>query len=92
VELLRALSKTDMGDRAGADGLVPFKTQEQLIDLIAEQSGNRIEKATLRTHVLRLRNELKEVELDRGYIEMLKGRYRLRFAIDGQVVERYQGV
>ena len=92
VELLRALSNADVRDRAGADGLVPFKTQEQLIDLIDEQSGNRIEKATLRAHVLRLRNELKEAGFDRGYIEMIKGRYRLRFAIDGQVVERYEGV
>jgi hypothetical protein len=90
VELLRALSDADVGDRAGADGLVPFKTQEQLIDLIDAQMGNRIEKATLRTHVLRLRNEFKEAGLDRGYIETIKGRYRLRFAIDGQVIERYQ--
>jgi hypothetical protein len=90
VQLLRALSNPDMGDRAGADGLVPFKTQEQLIDLIDGEIHNRIEKATLRAHVLRLRNELKGAGLDRGYVEMFKGRYRLRFAIDGQVVERYE--
>ena len=42
--------------------------------------------------MLRLRNEFKEAGFDRGYIEMIKGRYRLRFAIDGQVVERYEGV
>jgi hypothetical protein len=90
VELLRALSNADVGERAGADGLVPFKTQEQIIDLIDGEIHNRIEKATLRTHVLRLRNLLKHFGFDRGYIEMDKGRYRLRFALDGQVIERYE--
>ena len=90
VELLWALCTKEVGDRAGPDGLVPFKTQHQLIGLIEEQTGNRIAKATLRTHVLRLRNELTEARLDRGYIEMIKGRYRFKFAIDGQVIKRYE--
>jgi hypothetical protein len=86
IDLLRALTNKEVGDHAGADGLVPIKTQEQLINLIDEG----MEKATLRAHVLRLRNELMAVGLDRRYVEMNKGRYRLRFAIDGQVVERYE--
>jgi hypothetical protein len=92
VDLLRALGSGDVGTGVAADGLIPFKTQDQLIDLIDERRGIRIEKATLRTHVLRLRNALKEAELDRWYIETRKGRYRLRLTEDGQVVERYEGM
>ncbi len=90
VELLSLLCTKDLGDRAAPDGLVPFKTQDQLIGLIEQRTGNRMERATLRTHVLRLRNELKEAGFDRGYIEMIKGRYRFRLAIDGQVIKRYE--
>jgi hypothetical protein len=92
VELLRALADPDVGKRVAGEGLVPFKSQEQLIVLIDKQRGNMIDKAALRAHVLRLRNELKEAGLDRMYIQTRRGHYRLRFADDGQIVERREDV
>jgi hypothetical protein len=88
VALLLCLCDKEHGRQVGADELVPAKSPDQLIGLINDRFDKQINRATLRMHVLRLRNLLEKAGLKRELVESINGGYRFRLGAQGQVIIR----
>jgi hypothetical protein len=83
--LIRALA-SKRGSHARHDGLVPVKSQAELLERIAPIRGQpMVHRQALRAHIMRLRKALENAGLPPGLVETIGDGYRLRLAADGQV-------
>lgn len=88
--LVLALCEKEAKDAGASDGLVPPKSQDELVALIEKQMDKKLTEEALRMNVLRLRKQLDEDELPRSLVETIKGKYRFRITLAGQIIVRNQ--
>jgi hypothetical protein len=85
--LLLALCEKEIGQRHD-DGLVPIKSQVDLLRILLKKHKHEIDLRGLIAHVHRLRNDLEAAGLSRNLVETLGDGYRIRLGENGQVIVR----